>query len=118
MVRPLAYLSFIDLERGGFGEILPEVMIAEGNISLNPPRGGSINYILYRKLKASKLRNIKLATYIREYDVYFVINVSICHFSLESHIVWNIDNIFQNLLQKFLKKRAFLKFNLIIHHSL
>jgi hypothetical protein len=54
-------LSFIDLERGGFGEILPEVMIfpeglcpegniiTEGNISPNPPSGGSINDILYRK---------------------------------------------------------------------
>jgi hypothetical protein len=57
-------LSFIDLERGGFGGILPEVMIfpeglcpegninTEGNISPNPPSGGSINDILYRKLKA------------------------------------------------------------------
>jgi hypothetical protein len=27
---------------------------------------------------------------------YFLINASICHFSFESHIVWNIDdNIFQ-----------------------
>jgi hypothetical protein len=66
--RIIFHLSFIDLERGGFGEILPEVMIfpeglcpegnivAEGNISPNPPSGGSINDILYRKLKASKLR--------------------------------------------------------------
>jgi hypothetical protein len=57
------YLSFIDLERGVFGGILPEVMIfpkglcpegniiTEGNISTNPPSGGSINDILYRKLK-------------------------------------------------------------------
>ena len=64
----IKHLSFIDLERGGFGEILPEVMIfpeglcpegniiIEGNISPNPPSGGSINDILYRKLKASKLR--------------------------------------------------------------
>ena len=63
------HLSFIDPPLGGFGEILPEVMkyreglctkgiiITEGNISPNPPSGGSINYdILYRKLKASKLR--------------------------------------------------------------
>ena len=60
------HLSFINLERGGFGEILPEVMIfitriypegniiTEGNISPNPPRSRSINDILYRKLKASK----------------------------------------------------------------
>ena len=52
----------------GFGEILPEVM-NEGNISPNPPSGGSINDILYRKLKASKLRTKKLDTYVREYDV-------------------------------------------------
>jgi hypothetical protein len=58
----------------GFGEILPEVMIfpeglcpegninTEGNISPNPPSGGSINDILYRKLKASKLRINNLLT--------------------------------------------------------
>jgi hypothetical protein len=52
------YLSFIDPERGGFGGILPEVMIfseglcpeeniiTEGNTSTNPPSGGSINDIL------------------------------------------------------------------------
>jgi hypothetical protein len=55
----MKYLSFIDLERGGFGGILPEVMIfstsgniiTEGNISTNPPSGGSINDLLHRKLK-------------------------------------------------------------------
>ena len=67
----MIHLSFIDPERGRFGEILPEVMIfniiteigniianiiTEGNISPNPPSEGSINDILYRKLKASKLR--------------------------------------------------------------
>jgi hypothetical protein len=48
------YLSFIDRERGGFGGILPEVMIfpeglcpegsiiTEGNISTNPPSGVSV----------------------------------------------------------------------------
>jgi hypothetical protein len=48
-------LLFIDLERVGFGEILPEVKlfpeglcpeensITEGNISPNPPSEGSIN---------------------------------------------------------------------------
>jgi hypothetical protein len=41
----------------------------EGNISTNSPSGGSINDILYRKLKASKLRIKKLNTYLREYDV-------------------------------------------------
>jgi hypothetical protein len=47
----------------GFGGILPEVMIfpeglcpegniiTEDNILTNPPSGGSINAILYRKLK-------------------------------------------------------------------
>jgi hypothetical protein len=76
------YLSFIDLERGGFGEILPEVMIfpeglcpegniiTSGNILPNPPNGRSINDILYRKLKASKLR-IKNLTHLREYDILF-----------------------------------------------
>ena len=47
------FLSFIDPERGGFGEIFPEVMIlniiTEGNISPNPSSGGSINDMLYRK---------------------------------------------------------------------
>ena len=44
-------LSFMDPERGGFGEIFPEVIniITEENISLNPPSGGSINDILYQK---------------------------------------------------------------------
>ena len=53
------YLSFIDPERGGFGVIFPEVMIfseeniiTEGNIA-ESPSGGSINDILYRKLKNS-----------------------------------------------------------------
>jgi hypothetical protein len=77
--KPGKYLSFIDLERGEFGEILPEVMIfpegniiTKGNISLNPPSGGSINDILYRKLKASKLRIKNLThTDLREYVVSF-----------------------------------------------
>ena len=61
------YLSFIDPERGGFGGILPEVMIfpeglcpegniiTEGNVSTNPPSGGSINDILYRKFMKKPL---------------------------------------------------------------
>ena len=116
----IVLLSFIDLERGGFGEILPEVMIfpeglcpegniiTEGNISPNPPSGGSINDILYRKLKASKLRIKNLAhTYVNTM-FYFRINASIRCFSFELHIVWNInDNIFQNLLQNFEKKPGF-----------
>ena len=54
------YLSFIYPEREGFGEIFPEVMIiyegniiTEENISPNPPSGGSINDVLYRKSKTS-----------------------------------------------------------------
>ena len=51
------YLSFIFPERGGFGEIFPEVMIfpeaRSDDISPNPPSGGSINDILYRKSKTS-----------------------------------------------------------------
>jgi hypothetical protein len=99
------------LERGEFAEILPEVMIfpeglrpegniiTEGNISANPPRGGSINDILYRKLKASKLR-IKNLT----------------RFSFESHIVWNSnDNIFQNLLQNFEKAPGLFEYSSLIN---
>ena len=56
-------ITFIDPERGGFGGILPEVMIfpeglcpegniiTDGNVSTNSPSGGSINDILHRKLK-------------------------------------------------------------------
>ena len=62
----LGYLSFIDPEREGFGGgsindkypregfegLCPEEnIITEGNISTNSPSGGSINDILYRKLK-------------------------------------------------------------------
>jgi hypothetical protein len=56
-LRGVKLLSFIDPERGGIGGILPEGLcpegniITEGNISTNPPSGGSINDILYRKLK-------------------------------------------------------------------
>jgi hypothetical protein len=39
---------FIDLERGGFGEIFHHwSIITQGNISPNPPSGWSINYIQY-----------------------------------------------------------------------
>jgi hypothetical protein len=63
MLVNIEYLSFIDPERGGFGGILSKVMIfseglcpegniiTEGNVSTNPPSRGSINDILYRKLK-------------------------------------------------------------------
>ena len=81
-------LSFIDLERGGYGR--------------------SINDILYRKLKAFKLRIKNLThTYVNTM-FYFRINASIRRFSFELHIVWNInDNIFQNLLQNFEKNPGF-----------
>jgi hypothetical protein len=102
-------LSFIDLERGGFGEILPEVMIfperlcpegniTEGNISPNHRISHVYKlYIIYRKLKASKLRIKNLTHTFVNTIFYFWINASIRRFSFESHIVWNInDNIFQN----------------------
>jgi hypothetical protein len=114
------HLSFIDPPLGGFGEILPEVMIfpeglcpegniiTEGNISPNPPSGGSINDILYRKLKASKLRIKNLTHTFVNTMFYFRINASIRRFSFESHIVWNInDNIFKYLLQNFEKAPRF-----------
>ena len=95
------HLSFIDLERGGFCEILPEVMIfpeglcpegniiTEGNISLNPQSGGSINDILYRKLKASKLR-IKNLTHTFVNTMFNLrINASIVAF-LSNHISFGI----------------------------
>ena len=84
----LKQLSFIDLERGGFGEILPEVMIfpeglcpegninTEGNISPTPPSGGSINDTLYRKLKASKLRIKNLTHTLVNIMFYFRITIS------------------------------------------
>ena len=45
----MLYLSFIDPERGEFGEIF--LIITEGNISPNSPSKGSINDILYQKTK-------------------------------------------------------------------
>ena len=50
-------LSFIDPPLGGFGEILPEY--TSGNISQNPPSGGSINDILYRKNDINYAENVK-----------------------------------------------------------
>ena len=105
----IVLLSFIDLERGGFGEILPSVMIGyyypqimnleglcpegniitEGNISPNPPSGGSINDILYRKLKASKLRIKNLTHTFVNTMFYFRINASIVAF-LSNHISFGI----------------------------
>ena len=111
------YLSFIDLERGGFGEILPEVMIfpeglcpegninTEGNISPNPPSGGSINDILYRKLKDSKLRIKNLTHTFVNTIFYFRINASIVAF-LSNHISFGIFimTTFFKICFKILKK--------------
>ena len=122
-------LSFVDLERGGFGEILPEVMIfpeglgpegniiTEGNISLNPPSGGSINDILYRKLKASKLRIKNLTHTFVNTMFYFRINASIVGFLRITYRLNINDNIFENLLQNFEKAPGFTSFTQIIHHS-
>jgi hypothetical protein len=112
----LLHLSFIDLERGGFGEILPEVMIfpeglcpegniiTEGNISPNPPSGGSINDILYRKLKASKLRIKNLTHTFVNTMFHFRINASIVAF-LSNHISFGIlMTTFFKICFKMLKK--------------
>ena len=94
--KSMLHLSFIDLERGGFGEILHEVMIfpegniiTEGNISPNSPSGGSINDILHRKLKASKLRIKNLTHTFVNTMFYFRINASIVAF-LSNHISFGI----------------------------
>ena len=115
-------LSFIDLERGGFGEILPEVMIfpeglcpdgniiTEGNISPNPLSGGSINDILYRKLKASKLRIKKLTHTFVNTMFYFRFNASIVAF-LSNHMSLGIlMTTFFKICFKILKKPQ------VLHH--
>jgi hypothetical protein len=75
-------LSFIDLERGGFGEILPEVMIfSEGLCPVE-----------------------NIITEISSRCFIFELTQVSGRFSFESHIVWNInDNISQNLFQNFEK---------------
>ena len=116
------HLSFIDLKRGGFGEILPEVMIfpdglcpegninTEGNISPNPPSGRSINDILYRKLKASKLRIKNLTHTFVNTMFYFRINASIVAF-LSNHISFGIlMTTFFKICFKILKKPQ------LLHH--
>ena len=116
------HLSFIDLERGGFGEILPEVMIfpeglcpegninTEGNISPNSPSGGSINDILYRKLKASKLRIKNLTHTFVNTMFYFRINASIVAF-LSNHISFGISmTTFFKICFNMLKKPQ------VLHH--
>ena len=93
-------------------------MNTEGNISPNSPSGGSINDILYRKLKASKLRIKNLTHTFVNTMFYFRINASIVAF-LSNHISFGISmtTIFQNLLQYFEKAPGFTSFNQIIHHS-
>ena len=121
-VIDLGHLSFIDLERGEFGEILSEVMIfpeglcpegninTEGNISPNPPSGGSINDILYRKLKASKLRIKNLTHTFVNTMFYFRINASIVAF-LSNHISFGISmTTFFKICFKILKKPQ------VLHH--
>ena len=117
------YHLYIDLERGGFGEILPEVMIfpeglcpegniiTEGNISPNPPSGGSINDILYRKLKASKLRIKNLTHTFVNTMFHFRINASIVAF-LSNHISFGIlMTTFFKICFKILKKPQALRLN-------
>ena len=114
-------LSFIDLERGGFGEILPSVMIfpsglcpegniiTEGNISPNPPSGGSINDTLYRKLKASKLRIKNLTHTFVNTMFYFRNNASIVAF-LSNHISFGVlMTTFFKICFKILKKPQVLR---------
>jgi hypothetical protein len=100
-------------------------IITEGNISPNPPSGGSINDILYRKLKASKLRIKNLThTYVNTM-FYFRINASICHFSFESqyHISFGIlMTTFFKICFKILKKPQVLRlkfdYSSLIYHYL
>jgi hypothetical protein len=113
----MRHLSFIDLERGGFGEILPEVMIfpeelcpegninTEGNVSPNPPSGGSTNDILYRKLIDSKLRIKNLTHTFVNTIFYFRINARIVAF-LSNHISFGIFimTTFFKICFKILKK--------------
>jgi hypothetical protein len=123
----LVHLSFIDLERGGIGEILPEVMIfpeglcpegniiTKGNISPNPPSRGSVNDILYRKLKASKLRIKNLTHTFVNKMFHFRINASIVAF-LSNHISFGIlMTTFFKICFKTLKKPQALRLN--FHYS-
>jgi hypothetical protein len=122
ILHSILHLSFIDLERGGFGEILPEVLIfpsgqspegninTSGNISPNPPSGRSINDILYRKLKASKLRIKNLTHTFVNTMFYFRINASIVAF-LSNHISFGIlMTTFFKICFKILKKPQ------LLHH--
>jgi hypothetical protein len=88
-------------------------IITEGNISPNPPRGGSINDILYRKLKASKLRIKNLTHTFVNTMFYFRINASIVAF-LSNHISFGIlMTTFFKICIKILKKSQVLGLKLI-----
>jgi hypothetical protein len=76
----------------------------EGNISPNPLSGRSINDILYRKLKASKLSIKKLTHTFMNPMFYFRINASIVAF-LSNHISFGIlMTTFFKICFKILKK--------------
>ena len=87
-----------------------EIICTEGNISPNPPSGRSINDILYRKLKASKLRIKNLTHTFVNTMFYFRINASIVAF-LSSHISFGIlITTFFKICFKILKKPQ------LLHH--
>jgi hypothetical protein len=82
----------------------------EGNISPNPPSRRSINDILYRKLKASKLRIKNLTHTFVNTMFYFRINASIVAF-LWNHISFGIlMTTFFKICFKILKKPQ------LLHH--
>ena len=86
----------------------------EGNISPNPPSGGSINDILYRKLKASKLRIKNLTHTFVNTIFYFRINASIVAF-LSNHISFGIlMTTFFKICFKILKKPQVLRHFILI----
>ena len=92
-------------------ELCPEGNInTEGNISPNSSSGGSINDILYRKLKASKLRNKNLTHTFMNTMFYFRINASIVAF-LSNHISFGISmTTFFKICFNILKKPQ------VLHH--
>jgi hypothetical protein len=80
----MCYLSFVELERGGFGEILPKVMIfiiTEGNISPNSPLSRSINKYIIPKIKSLQVEKINLPhTFVNMMFYFWIINASIVAF--------------------------------------
>jgi hypothetical protein len=84
-------------------------IITEGNILPNLPSGGSINDILYRKLKASKLRIKNLTHTFVNTMFYFRINASIVTF-LSNHRSFGIlMTTFFKICFKILKKSQVLR---------